>query len=393
MTNLHILQLNSYFIANQLHHKLTATLARKNVQQTVYIPIKSKELENRNIVDSHQLEFHYDFILKKYDRILYKGKINKQFRRIEEKIANIESFDLIHAHTLFSDGGTAYLLKKTYGVNYVVSVRSADIYAFYKYAVIHRPFIHKVLENASAVVFISHAYQKQTLELLPKSVVQAIEHKTKVLPNGIDDKWFEMVPLKQYVVERKRLRLLFTGSLDKNKNLGTVLRLARSLQYDHAVDVTVNVAGDGPLKEQLLAERDELKLQDFVHFHGNVSIEKLRALADESDVFILPSYKETFGISYIEAMSRGLPIVYTRGEGIDGFFPEGVVGYSTNPDDIDEMVEKIGLILRNYDEISDQCIEESKLFNWHDIADEYKDLYENVRNRRSKDESSNARLI
>ena len=85
MTNLHILQLNSYFIANQLHHKLTATLARKNVQQTVYIPIKSKELENRNIVDSHQLEFHYDFILKKYDRILYKGKITKQLRRIERK--------------------------------------------------------------------------------------------------------------------------------------------------------------------------------------------------------------------------------------------------------------------------------------------------------------------
>ena len=98
---------------------------------------------------------------------------------------------------LFSDGGTAYLLNKKYGLNYVVSVRSADIYAFYKYAVFHRPFIHKVLKNATAVVFISHAYKKQTLDLLPKKVVKAIEQKTKVIPNGIDDKWFETTPTQE----------------------------------------------------------------------------------------------------------------------------------------------------------------------------------------------------
>ncbi|MBO1910409.1 glycosyltransferase family 4 protein, partial [Microvirga sp. 3-52] len=116
-----------------------------------------------------------------------------------------------------------------------------------------------------------------------------------------------------------------------------------------------------------------------VYFHGNVSIEKLRALADESDVFILPSYKETFGISYVEAMSRGLPIIYTRGEGIDGFFPEGVVGYSSYPDDVYDMAESIDLIQNSYTEISNNCIQESKRFNWHDIANEYRALYEAVK--------------
>ncbi len=350
----------------------------KNVQQTMYIPIKSKELENRNIVDSDQLEFHYDYILKKQDRFLYKGKIKKQLKRIEEKIPDIKEFDLIHAHTLFSDGGTAYLLHQKYGLNYVVSVRSADIYAFYKYAFFHRPFIHQVLKHASAVVFISHAYKKQTFDVLPKKVVKAIEHKTKVIPNGIDDKWFETTPIQRND-SIKPIRLLFTGSLDKNKNLSTVLKLVHSLKYDDDKEIFLNVAGDGPLKKKLMTECKWLNLQEMVYFHGNVSIEKLRALADESDVFILPSYKETFGISYVEAMSRGLPIIYTRGEGIDGFFPEGVVGYSSYPDDVYDMAESIDLIQNSYTEISNNCIQESKRFNWHDIANEYRALYEAVK--------------
>jgi L-malate glycosyltransferase len=378
LDTVNVLQLNSYFIANKLHQKLTSTMLSKNVQQTIYIPIKSKELENRNIVETDQLEFHYDYILRKYDRFLYKGKIKKQLKRIEEKVPEIKKFDLIHAHTLFSDGGTAYLLNQKNGLNYVVSVRSADIYAFYKYAVFHRPFIHKVLQNAASVVFISHAYKKQTFDLLPKNVVKAIEHKTKVIPNGIDDKWFETT-IVQRNNNNKPLRLLFTGSLDKNKNLSTVLKLVHSLKFDDGKEVFLNVAGDGPLREQLITECNQLRLQEMVYFHGNVPIEKLRTLADESDLFILPSYKETFGISYVEAMSRGLPIIYTRGEGIDGFFPDGVVGYSTNPDDPYEMSENIDLILKNYTKMSNNCILESKRFNWHDIATEYRELYEFVK--------------
>lgn len=355
-------------------------MAKKQIAQSIYIPIRSKEVMKRNYVESDLLDFHYDLILKKYDRFLYKGKIKKQLKRIEMQVADLQSFDVVHAHTLFSDGGTAYLLKKKYGLNYMVTVRSADIYAFYKYAVLHRPFIHKVLKNATAVVFISHAYKKQTFELLPNAIVQSIEEKTLVIPNAIDDKWFEAAPLPGKHNWKTPLNLLFTGSLDKNKNLSTVLKLVHDLRAD-GLDVVLNVAGDGPLRDEVTAERNQLKLQEVVNFHGNVSIDRLITLADQSDIFILPSYKETFGISYIEAMSRGVPVIYTRAEGIDGYFPEGTVGYSTDPDDVQEMKEKIHLIVANYNEISATCIREVKRFNWHDIANKYIELYKNVRSQ------------
>ena len=370
-----VLQLNSYYIGNKLHRKLFSTMGEKSVHQTIYIPIKKKELLNRNYVESSQLDFHYDLILKKYDRFLYKGKIKKQMKRIEMKVPNLSSFDIIHAHTLFSDGGTAYLLKKKYGLDYIVSVRSADIYAFYKYAIHHRPFIHKVLTNASKVVFISHAYKKQSFDVLPKKVVEAIEEKSLIVPNGIENKWFKNIPAKRNYDAKDSLRILFTGSLDQNKNLETVLLLVNELRND-GVKVELNVAGDGPLREEVTTKRNQLKLQDVVNFHGNVSIERLRELTDQSDIFILPSYKETFGISYVEAMSRGLPIIYTRGEGIDGFFPEGAVGYATDPYDEDEMKENIKRIQADYDEISKRCVKESKRFNWNDIANEWIQLYQ-----------------
>lgn len=370
-----VLQLNSYYIANKLHQKLFSTIANKNVHQTIYIPIKTKELLNRNYADSPQLDFHYDLILKKYDRILYKGKIKKQMKRIEKKIPDLSSFDIIHAHTLFSDGGTAYLLKKKYGLDYIVSVRSADIYAFYKYAIHHRPFIHKVLTNASKVVFISHAYKKQTFAVLPKKVVQAIEHKSLIIPNGIDDKWFETKPTERTECGNDPLRILFTGSLDTNKNVETVLLLVKELRSD-GVNIELNVAGDGPLRKEVTKKHNQLKLQDVVTFHGNISIDRLMALADQSDIFILPSYKETFGISYVEAMSRGLPIIYTRGEGIDGFFPEGAVGYGTDPNDTDNMIENMRRIAEDYQRMSKRCVSESKRFNWNDVANEYIQLYE-----------------
>ncbi len=375
-----ILHLCSYYTGNKLYSKLFSELTRIIDNQTIYIPIRSQKLINKNKIDMQNLEYLYDLILNKYDRFLYRGKIKKQQRRIEENIPSINAFDTIHAHTLFSDGGTAYLLKQKYGINYVVSIRNTDIHVFYKYGLHLRPFIYKVLKNASAIVFISHAYQKKTFDLLPSKIVELIRDKSKVIPNGIDEKWFNLAPVVKSESPNK-LRLLFTGSLDKNKNLSSVLKLGTLLQSEN-VDFYLNVAGDGPLFDQCRLKTKQMGLDNRVKFHGNISKEELICIADNSDVFILPSYKETFGISYIEAMSRGLPIIYTRNEGVDGYFPEGKVGYSTDPDDIIEMKDRLNLIVKDYNTFSSNSANEARKFNWQDIALKYFELHTNIRTKK-----------
>ena len=55
----------------------------------------------------------------------------------------------------------------------------------------------------------------------------------------------------------------------------------------------------------------------------------------------MPSFPETFGLVYVEAMSQGLPIIYTKGQGIDGYFEDGKVGYPVNTKDSNDIVKKL----------------------------------------------------
>ena len=97
-----------------------------------------------------------------------------------------------------------------------------------------------------------------------------------------------------------------------------------------------------------------------------------------SDIFVMPSIYETFGIVYIEAMSQGLPLIYTRGQGFDGQFKEGEVGYSVQSDSPSEISERVKAILKNYDYISEKCLSNVDKFSWDRIAGDYKKLYEGI---------------
>jgi L-malate glycosyltransferase len=89
----------------------------------------------------------------------------------------------------------------------------------------------------------------------------------------------------------------------------------------------------------------------------------------------MPSFNETFGLVYIEAMSQGLPVIYSKGQGIDGYFNEGKVGFSVNPGNISDIATRIENILENYDEMNKNAITAVKEFKWSKIADKYIDIY------------------
>lgn len=368
-----VLHLCSYYVGNKLYRNLFKALKKNSLVQTVYVPIRNKNSFNKNLLEEREISIYYDLILKKYHRILYQLKIRTQFDRIVKILRTLDDVDLIHAHTLYSDGGTAYLLKKKFNINYVVSVRNTDINVFYKYFYFQRFFIYKVLINASSVIFISHAYRNKTLELLPRKVYEKIKDKSYVIPNGIEEEWLEKQgDLKNFAA----MDLLFIGTLDKNKNLSTVLKTVSKLKESNK-KVSLKVVGDGVLKRNLLKQCQALDIEKEVVFLGKLEKDQLISVANESQIFILPSLKETFGISYIEALSRGIPILYTKNEGVDGFFPEGKVGYSINPTNIEDIIRKIELIQLNYSQISMNCINEAKGFHWNIIADEYNTIYKN----------------
>ena len=92
----------------------------------------------------------------------------------------------------------------------------------------------------------------------------------------------------------------------------------------------------------------------------------------------MPSHTETFGLVYAEAMSQGIPVLYTRGQGFDGQFPEGTVGYAVSDRDADDLAEKIRMVLSDYPNLSANCIKNASRFDWHKIAEEYQDIYQSA---------------
>ena len=121
---------------------------------------------------------------------------------------------------------------------------------------------------------------------------------------------------------------------------------------------------------------DFIKSKENCIYHSPVKKEALIGFYRKSDIFVMPSHKETFGLVYAEAMTQGLPVIYTKGQGFDGQFEEGLVGYHVNDNDYMSIVEKIEKIVLKYPKISSNCVEWSGCFRWNDICKKYLDIYD-----------------
>ena len=93
-------------------------------------------------------------------------------------------------------------------------------------------------------------------------------------------------------------------------------------------------------------------------------------------LFAMTSIHETFGLVYVEALSQNLPVVYTKGQGIDGFFDDSV-GIGVNALSVDETAEAIRSILENHDRYSNSSVSFPD-FEWANIARKYESIYEEI---------------
>jgi glycosyltransferase involved in cell wall biosynthesis len=279
----------------------------------------------------------------------------------------------VHAHFLYSDGAVALRLNESRGVPYVVAVRNTDLYAFMRYRPDLNGIRDRVLSHASRVVFLSQAYRDALERRLHRAMRDRIAGKSIVIPNGVKRDWLEPPPRREDDQSRL-LRLLYVGDVSPNKNLRRLLDAAARLASMRPVRLTL-VGGGGD--EGAMAGLIASGRFPFVTLRGRIEDPSaLREVYRQHDVFVMPSRRETFGVVYVEALSQGLPVVHSRGQGVDGYFQPGTVAEAVDPDDPADIAAKVEALADRLPGVRKACVREAARFDWGRIAQSYAQVYE-----------------
>lgn len=373
-----VLHICNDFAGSKVHVNLTKQLDDKDIDQVVYCPVRDKQLVGKNKFDGKQIEFIYSFCIKSWYKYAYHYKAFKLYKDLKRNV-DLSSVNIIHAHTLFSDGVLAYKAHKEFGLPYVVAVRNTDVNDYIR---LMRHCYHtgrEILLNAEKVFFISAALKKKFEESkFVEPILKKVKHKFVLQLNGIDDYWHEHVSHDV----RKGHDVLYVGDFSANKN---VVRLAEAIielrKEDGFNNVRLKIVG-GEVKGG--GRRNDGKTQAVIDANPEAIMalgkiydkDKLSEVMRSCSVFAMPSIYETFGLVYLEALSQNLPVVYTKGQGIDRMFDD-TVGIGVNPLSVEEIKDAIKVILQNSIKYSNQhvCFDD---FKWSEIAGKYISMYKHI---------------
>ncbi|WP_170853705.1 glycosyltransferase family 4 protein [Lishizhenia tianjinensis] len=365
------------YAGSQVYKNLICELDKYGVQQTIYSPIRNVESIDKNKVklSTEGSKIIYSHILNTHtDRAFYKRKVKKILTDVEAKI-DFQSIECVHAHTWYSDGGVAYELYKKYNIPYIIAIRNTDLNLFWKL-----PHLKKygldILKNASRIILISKIYENRIL--LDQKINPIITSKYNVIPNGIDDYWVRNRECnKQKVSDTPQL--LFIGKFSRVKNVTTLIHAVEYLEQNGIICELNLVGGGGKQEVKVL---DYIKNKRNITYHGKImDKDRLKEFYRNADIFTMPSKSETFGLVYLEALSQGIPVVFTKNEGIDGLY-SNKIGEAVDCNSAQNIAEGIKKIILNYDEYSFDYNTITLNHDWKEIALEYLDIYTTLKNEK-----------
>ena len=371
-----VLHINSNYLTSRLHENLLDRLESDQIHNQVFMPIKESKKEEFLYESKHSV--YHPVAFNDIDKYIFTYKQRKIYKKLHEVI-DVKEIDVVQAHTLFTDGHVAYQLNKEYGIPYIVTVRGyTDIESFFRLRINLRRRGRKILKNASKVIFLSETNRNDLLDryIHKEDLKRDILKKSNIVPNGIDDHYFENEAKPKQLKEDEPIRFIQVGKVIPLKNgVGSIQGIR---QFSEETNREAHLTFVGQKKDDSYAKKIKDEGQDMVTYHEPVPMEELITIYRENDIFIMPSFSETFGLVYPEAMSQGLPVIYSKGQGFDGQYEDGRVGYPVQADDSQDIAEKITYIVENYEEMSENAVIAYRKFNWDNLSKNYIEMYSDL---------------
>lgn len=294
--------------------------------------------------------------------LLYNSKINLNgilyyfgVKNIIKKILKENDTVLIDAHTFKVEGYVAKKIKQKYGIFTTVTLHGTSFERNLK-TKNGRKAIKDVFNAVDYAVCVSNKIQKSLIELNIKNSV--------VIYNGIN--------MKSKIQKKQKFSIISVGNMIKSKNFDVTIKVVKDLSEIYK-DIHLTIVGEGAEREKLEELVKKLKLEDTVDFTGYLNNDDVLDYMGKSEIFLMPSSPEGFGIVYAEAMHNKCITIGTKNEGIDGFIINGKNGFLVNTDEekITNLIDKIYKNEYNLQNIRDNAYKTVEKLTWEQNAKNY----------------------
>ncbi len=292
-------------------------------------------------------------------------------------MVRLHKIEILHVHYAIPHAYAAYMAKKMLheeGVYLpiVTTLHGTDItlvgsHPFYKSAVTFS------INKSDAVTSVSESLKQDTLRLFDiTNDIEVVTNFIDIAKHSHDD----FTDCQRSIMAEDNERIItHISNFRPVKRIQDVIKVFYNIQKE--IPAKLMMVGEGPEKESAEQLCTELGIEEKVVFFGN-SHEIDRILCF-SDLFVLPSETESFGLAALEAMASGVPVISSNSGGIPEVNIHGFSGYLSPVGDIEDMSSNAISILKDADVLNQfkaQAKQQAEKFNIHNIVPKYEAIYE-----------------
>ena len=304
-------------------------------------------------------------LLGKRIKAIYVGWLWKTLER--HILQNEPRFDVIYSH----------YLTNTYNVVHYFRHIHAPIVAIEHWSEINKPVLRPEVQKMGDETY-PHVNQLLTVSNAARqSIKQHFNKESQVVYNMVSDRFV----YSPHTSHHNQIRFISTGSLIQRKGFDVLIHAFAQLNLPKDTwDLTI--IGGGPEKSHLEKLIAKAKLEQQIHLIGRRASDEMVGMLNDSDVFVLPSRMETFGVVYAEALACGLPVIATPCGGPEEFVNKKN-GLLVPVDDIEALAAAIRHMYEHHRDYNRQAIAEDcqARFSSEVIARQLTKIFDEVINK------------
>jgi N-acetyl-alpha-D-glucosaminyl L-malate synthase BshA len=290
-------------------------------------------------------------------------------------VAINQKLDILHVHYAIPHASAAFsaqqiLKTKNIDLPFITTLHGTDITLLGKDKSF-QPVIEFAINQSDAVTAVSESLKEDTYQFFD------INKDIEVIPNFIDPSLYrfaEDIELRAQFAEKDEVIITHISNFRKVKRVNDVILIFEGVQQQ--LSAKLLMVGDGPELHQVKNLARELGISDKVFFLGKSK--RIEQITSISDVFLLPSETESFGLVALEAMASGVAVVSSNVGGLPEVNIDGLTGFLNEVGDIEGMIASVLTILKDKDVLArfkTNALEHSQKYELNKIVPVYENLY------------------